>query len=196
MPCPKKSNDGNSLSRRSFLGIMALAIGGSMAGCSSLQLVLKTYPNEFDYDNELRNRMLIAFVRTVVPGAPIDSPHLTDVFVDDFYPFHEYCGYFLWKLAETTQEIFGHADFDRLDLPGRTAVVEHGLDQGGPAGRLVTSAVFMAQYSFYAGIYHDERGCPLIDFPGTNDGYAPNSMSVAEIETHLAPSQTSGGHPA
>ena len=196
MSCRKNSPNGTDLTRRSFLGVMSLVLGASLAGCSSLKLLLNYYPDKYDHDPELRIRLLSAFVCTVIPGAPKDTPHLTEVFCDDFYPFHEYCGYFLSDLAGTTRDLFGHEDFSRLDLHGRTRIIERGLNKGGPTGKLYTSAVFMAQYSFFAGIYDDDRGCKLIDFPGANNGYRPNTMTRAEIESHLAANLTSDGNPA
>lgn len=195
MAHPQRDHGNRHLTRRAFLGIMAVTASGVLAGCSTMRLVLHAYPDRFDRDPALRQAMLTAFVRTVVPDAPADQPYLTRVFDDDFYPFHEYCGFFLSDLADTTRDLFGHDDFVGLDLRDRTRVVASGLERGGPAGRLYTGAVFMAQYSFYAGIYDDARGCPLIDFPGANDGFEPNTLTVAEIERLLAREQTADGNP-
>ena len=195
MSCRKNSPNGTGLTRRNFLGVISLVIGGSLAGCSSMKILLNYYPEKFDHDPVLRTRLLSSFVRAVIPGAAKDEPHLTKVFCDDFYPFHKYCGFFLSDLAATTREQFGHEDFSRLDLPGRTAVIERGLNKGGPTGRLYTSAVFMAQFSFFAGIYDDDRGCQLIDFPGANSGCEPNTMAREEIESHLAANLTTDGNP-
>lgn len=196
MRCRSNDPEGTDLTRRRVLGAMALAIGGSLTGCSSLRIVLHSYPDAYDHDPELRSRLLTAFVRTVVPDATGDEPHLTRVFCDDFYPFHSYCGFFLSDLADTTRYLVGHDDFARLELTDRTAVVERGLQKGGSTGRLYTGAVFMAQLSFYAGIYDDERGCPLIEFGGANGGRRPNTMVRAEIAGHLAPTLTTDGNPA
>ena len=195
MPCPTERNRTGGLTRRSFLGALSLLLGSSLAGCSSLRILLGSYPEKFDDDQELKKRFLTAFVCTVIPGAPCSTPDLTRVYSDDFYPFHEYCGYFLSDLGKTTGDMFGHENFDRLGLEDRTLVIEKGLGQGGAAGKLYTGAVFMAQYSFYAGIYDDTGGCPLIQFPGANDGYRPTTMAHAEILSHLAPEQTADGNP-
>ena len=195
MTCQRSNHTREGWTRRSFLGVMALAIGGTLTGCSSLRLILKTYPDKYDQDLELQTRLLTSFVRTVVPDAPKDGPHLTRIFLDDFFPFHEYCGFFLSDLSGTTRKLFGHENFCLLDLPDRTAVVARGLDKGGPAGKLFTSAVFMAQFSFYAGIYDDDHGCPLIEFPGANSGFRPNTMDLEEIKGHLAANLTTDGNP-
>jgi hypothetical protein len=195
MSCRKNYAKSGDYSRRTFLGLMSLVIGGSLAGCSSLRILLNCYPDKYDHDFELQERFLRSFVCTVIPTAPADGPNLIRVYSDEFYPFKKYCGFFLSDLAETTRDLNGHEDFDRLDLAARTAVVERGLDKDGPAGRLYTGAVFMAQYSFFAGIYDDEGGCSLIDFPGANQGYRPNTMTGGEITSHLAPHQTVDGNP-
>jgi hypothetical protein len=174
---------------------MSLLIGSTLAGCSTLKILVGDYPARFDTDGELRERMLAMFVCTVIPSADPAEPNLTRVFQDDFYRFRKYCGFFLSDLAATTRDLHGHENFHLLDLEGRTAVVDRNLHQGGPAGRLATSAVFMAEFSYYAGIYDDERGCPLIDFPGANPGYRPNTLTLAEIESHLAVPMTADGHP-
>lgn len=196
MRCRSNDPEGTDVNRRRLLGALALAIGGSLTGCSSLRIVLHSYPGAYDHDPELRTRLLTAFVRTVVPDATGDEPHLTRVFCDDFYPFHSYCGFFLSDLADTTRGLVGHEDFARLDLADRTVVIERGLRKGGSTGRLYTSAVFMAQFSFYAGIYDDARGCPLIEFRGANGGQRPNTMTRNEIANHLAPGMTRDGNPA
>lgn len=195
MSCHGTHSDGPGMTRRSFLGALTVMLGSALGGCSTLNLLLHNYPDRYDHDGGLRDRMLSKFVGTVIPGARPDEPHLTRVFEDEFYPFHKYCGYFLSELADTTRELYGHDRFDRQDLAGRTAVVERCLRKGGPAGRLATSAVFMAQYSFYAGIYDDDHGCPLIDFRGANDGMQPNTMSLAEVESHMAENMTTDGNP-
>ena len=195
MSCANEHKGEGGLTRRTFLGAMSLLIGSTLAGCSTLKILVGDYPARFDTDAELRERMLAMFVCTVIPDARPDEPHLTRIFDDDFYRFRKYCGYFLSDLAAATRDLHGHEDFHRLDLADRTAVVDRNVKQGGPAGRLAASAVFMAELSYYAGIYDDDRGCPLIDFPGANGGYRPNTMTLAEVESHLAVPMTADGHP-
>jgi hypothetical protein len=196
MNCERTAREGEGMTRRTFLGALTMLLGGALAGCSTLSLVLGTYPDKYDRDGNLREFMLAMFVCTVIPDAQPDEPHLTEVFGDDFYPFHEYSGYFLSVLAGASQDLYGHDSFHLLDLESRTKVVESCLDKSGPAGRLTTTAVFMAQFSYYGGIYDDDRGCALIDFPGANDGYRPNTMSRNEISNHMARETTTDGNPA
>jgi hypothetical protein len=195
MNCGRKPNGDPGMTRRSFLGALTMMLGSALTGCSSLNLILGNYPDRYDHDGGLRERMLARFVGTIIPDARPDEPHLTRVFVDTYYPFHKYCGYFLSTLADASGYLFGHEDFDRLDLKDRTAVIERCLQKSGPPGRLATSAVFMAQYSYYAGIYDDQQGCPLIDFPGANDGLCPTTMSRDEVASHMARTMTTDGNP-
>ena len=195
MSCRKERHRGPEMTRRGFLGAMTVMLGGVLAGCSTLSLVLGTYPDKYDHDGNLREFMLAMFACTIIPDAQPDEPNLTRVFNDDFYPFHEYSGYFLSVLAGTSEDLYGHDAFHLLDQDGRTRVVEECLAKGGPAGRLTTTAVFMAQFSYFGGIYDDDRGCSLIEFPGANDGYRPNTMNRHEISKHMAREMTLGGNP-
>jgi hypothetical protein len=194
MSDPNCSND-SGLTRRGFLGAAAAVVASLLTGCSSLRILMKAYPDKFDEDPELRHRFFVSFIDAIVPGSAGTNGNAARVYSDDFYAFNDYSGYFLSALARTTNDVFGHENFDRLDRAGCTAVISRGVNKNGPDGKLYSSAIFMAQFSYYGGIYDDELGCPLIDFPGANGGFKPNTMSITEIEQHLAASLTTNGNP-
>jgi hypothetical protein len=182
------------VSRLEFLKHLALGSGVMLAGCTPLKIIFSAYPDDFKNDKELCERILRAFATTVVPGAPVDEPNLVTMFTDQFYPFHAYCEFFVADLCSRSDTLFGEKRFERLSLAERTRVVESGLAADSTTARLYRGAIFLIQVSFYAGVYDDEKGCPLIDFHGTNRGFKNEEMYYADPVQYLADAATSSGN--
>jgi hypothetical protein len=187
-------DEGRRISRVDFLKRLGLLAGVALAGCSPFKALFKAYPRRFDDDATLIDNMLRAFVVTVIPGAPIDDEHLVRIYADRYYPFYQHSGFFVSQLAQRSKDLFGSERFDCLTLEQRTRVVQDGLQADVTVGRLFRAAIFMAQISFYAGIYNDEGGCPLIDFEGSNNGFTPDEMCYANNRTYLVRELTSNGN--
>lgn len=182
------------ISRRFFLGQIAAASATFVAGCTPVRILLKSYPKKFDKENQLVDTMLRAFVVTIIPGAPVDDENLTKIYSDTFYPFHKYCGFFVSDLSDRSKNQFGNEKFDQLSLEQRTAVIEDGLGADGTTARLYRGAILMAQISFYGGIYDDEKGCPLIEFEGSNEGFEKEEMCYSDSSSGLAQEISKNGN--
>lgn len=182
------------ISRLDFLKQISLLMGFVAVGCSPVRILLKSYPKKFDADAELVDRILRAFVLTVVPGAEARDPNLTRIYKDEFYPFHSYCGFFASDLSSRGENLFGEHRFDRLSLEQRTRVIEDALEADATVVRLYRGAIFMAQVSVFAGIYDDDKGCSLIDFHGSNSGFTTDEMCYPDCSPLLAHETTSDGN--
>ncbi|MGH7568020.1 MAG: hypothetical protein ACREL9_03470 [Gemmatimonadales bacterium] len=182
------------LSRREALKRLSWLAAGWAAGCTPVRIVLKAIPEAFE-DPALAERVLVAFVTTVVPGVPADDPNLTRVFGDPFYPFAGYGAFFASDLCRRATKCFGAA-FDRLTAEQRTAVIQHGLHADATTKKLYTGAVFLAQIAVYGGIYDAERGSPLIDFEGSYRFRGRRFYTYPDPERFLARALTPTGNPA
>ena len=180
------------VSRREAIRYLGLVAAGVAAGaCTPLRVISHSYPREFKHDGDLVERVLRAFVVTVIPGAPTDSPHLTRAHLDHQYPFASYAGFFAADLAKRAGDRFGEEAFDRLTLEQRTAVIQDGLAADGTTRKLYQGAIYLAQISFYGGIYDDDAGCALIDFPGRYQGA---EVSYDDCHRFLPSSLTDNGN--
>jgi len=171
---------GEPLSRRAALKRLGIAAGAAaLQRCTPLRLAFGLYPAQ---DDRAADRVLRAFVVTVIPGAPPEDPNLTRVFFDPFYPFAPYRSWLVWDLDRRARALTGGTSYPDLDLGRRADVVQDALVAGdGTTARLYQGAIFLAQAAVYAGIYDDELGCPLIDFHGAS-GLLP-----LEAQTYPAP---------
>lgn len=190
------SDRAGSMSRRAALSAMAaLAGAAALAGCTPLRILTKWYPDAFDRDAKLTDRVLRAFVDTVVPGAPADDPDLARVFVDAELPFADHAAFFAADLSRLATSRYA-AWFDELPRSQRVEVVRDGLRGDATSRRLYETAICLAQISCFAGIYDDERGCPLIDFEGGYRLCPPAELTFPDPERFLAAPVTSSGNAA
>jgi hypothetical protein len=183
------------VTRREFVAFTSAVLAAALTGCSTIRGALRLYPARYDRDEELVDATLRAFVTTVIPGAPADDENLVRAFSDPYYPFVEHRGFLVFDLAERARRLAGDGRFDRLPLPARTAVLQDGLASEDAVQRLYRGAIFLAQASFYGGIY-DPKGCPFIDFPGANRGYPPEVAFHPNPAPHLAAEATRDGNHA
>lgn len=170
------------ISRRQLLQQLGVITAGVAAACTPLRVLVDAYPQAFDDDPALTERVLRAFTITVIPGAPADDADLTRAFVDPDYPFAPFAAFFASDLDRRGRERYGQG-FERLDPTARTAIIADGLAADATTRKLYNGAVALAQIAFYAGIYDDRKGCTLIGFEG---GYRWHPL--AEI-THPDPTR-------
>jgi hypothetical protein len=184
---------GMPLARRAALQRLGLAAAAALLeGCAPLRIALRLYPES---DGQAADRVMRAFVEAVIPGAPRDDPHLVRAFFDPFYPFTRYRSWFVWDLDRRARDLFGRA-YPELDLEGRARIVRDALVNGdGTTARVYDGAIFLAQVAFYAGIYDDERGCPLIHFQGASGLLPPEQQTYPDPGRFLAAAATADGNP-
>ncbi len=162
---------------------------------SALRMLLDLYPRRYRVDGDLRDRLLKAFVLTVIPGAEADSPDLIRMYFDADYPFYPYTGYLVYDLARRSRSLFGREAFDRADAGRRTSVLLDALASDDTTSRLYKGAILMAQVSYYAGTYDPDRGCPMIDFPGRNPGFTAAELSYPDATRYLGAESVPDGNP-
>lgn len=181
----------HDISRRDAVRYLGLITAGmAAAACTPLRILTHSYPADFKHAPELVDRILRAFVSTVVPGAP-DSPNLARAYTDRQYPFASYAEFFAADLCRRSRDRFGNDAFDRLTITERTAVIQDGLAADGTTKKLYQGAIYLAQVSFYGGIYDDDAGCALIDFPGR---YRGETISHNDCHRFLPPALTDNGN--
>ncbi len=183
-----------SISRAEFLKYAAVMVTSAAVGCTPLRVVTKSYPKRYDNDRDLVGRTLRAFVDAIIPGAPLDEPNLVKAFGDPNYPFYKIRGFFVSDLNARARKAF-RKSFESLSRAERTGIVRNALDGGPVTSRLYRGAILLTQVSFYAGIYDDAGGCPLIDFRGAS-GIAWSGASATPVDRALLAAEcTSDGNP-
>lgn len=185
------------IGRREAVGRLAiLGVGLAAAACTPLKIVLHLYPEHFDKDPELVDRVLRAFVTAVIPGAPEDDPDLIRAYHDTRYPLGKYKSFLAADLCRRTWERWGTDEFHRLPLSLRTEIIQIAVRSGGTTARLYHGAIFLAQIAFYAGIYDDAKGCALIGFDGRYRFRGIEATTYPDPGRFLARALTGDGNPA
>ncbi len=184
----------SNIPRRQALRQLALIAVGCTAACTPLRVLVSAYPQAYDDDDALVERVLRAFVTAVVPGARPDDPDLVRAHLDPAYPFAQYAAFFAADLSRRAERAFGGRPFERLELPQRTAVIADGLTADGTTRKLYNGAVVLAQIAFYAGIYDDRKGCPLIGFEGGYHWHSPTDITYPDAARFLSHARTADGN--
>lgn len=181
------------LSRRAALRQLGVVVAGVAAACTPLRVVLHDYPRDFETDPALLDRVLRAFATTVIPEADPTAPTLVRAFSDPALPFAAYRAFFASDLSRRAVDRFGEP-FERLGLDRRTAVVSDGLSGDATTKKLYTGAIFLTQASYYAGIYDDAAGCPLIGFEGAYRFRGLDAFTYPDPDRFLAATATRDGN--
>lgn len=184
-----------NISRRDALRHTGVLVAGLAAACTPLRIVLHDYPERYESDADLQERVLRAFATTVIPEADPGAPHLTRAFGDPAYPFAAYRAYFASDLSRRGAEQFGEPSFDRLTTAQRTAVIGDGLRADSTTRKLYTGAIYLLQISYYAGIYDALSGCALIGFEGLYRYRGAEAITYPDPERFLAVARTGDGNP-
>jgi hypothetical protein len=184
------------LDRREAVRRLALlAVGVAATGCTPLRVVLRLYPEKFDRDLDLVDRVLRAFVATVIPGAPIEDPDLVRAYYDPYYPLAKYVDFFASDLCGRSERLFGDSAFDRLTPEERTRVIQDGLAADHTTARLYNGAILLGQVAFYASIYNDTKGCDLIGYEGRYQFRGLDAITYPQPESFFARATTADGNP-
>lgn len=167
IPLARSGSAPRTLGRRELLRRLGLATAGLAVGaCTPLRIGLHAWPERFDAEPGLTDRVLRAFVATIVPGVDPGAGDPARPLRDPYYHFSRYRAFLASDLCRRAARRFGEGAFERLPLRRREEVVSDGLHADGTTRRLYVGAVFLVQVATYAGIYDDAHGCPLIDFEG------------------------------
>ena len=161
----------------------------------ALQMVLRIFPHKYCKNKVLRERALRAFVTTIIPGANDDDEFLVQMYEDSYYPFHTYCGYFIYDLNKRSNRLFGEKEFNTLTFKERTMVIQNALTGRELIARLYKGAILMAQVAYYGAVYNEEKGCKLIDFPGRNNGYEKKEITYSFARDAFSNELSLDGHP-
>jgi len=183
-----------AISRRTALRSLGLLALGATVGCTPLRVVLDRHPQALDDDADLEDRVLRAFLATVIPGADTDGPIAIRMFHDPAYPFARYAKFFAGDLCRRATAHSAGRTFDQLSPAERTAVVQQGLAADGTTRKLYGGAIYLAQIATYAGIYDAEGGSPLIDFEGRYRFRGTAANCHPDPEHFLATSLTVAGN--
>jgi len=160
-----------------------------------VQMVLRIFPRKYCLDNRIKDKILKAFVTTIIPGSDINDQNLVKMYNDNFYPFSNYCGYFVYDLNRRSKKLYSGKNFWTLTLSEKTVVVQNALSGRELTKRLYKGAILMAQVSFYGAVYNEGRGVPLVYFPGENNGYSKEE-STYDFGCSLFDKELSAdGHP-
>ncbi|HEY6854126.1 MAG TPA: hypothetical protein VI139_07760 [Gemmatimonadales bacterium] len=154
------------ITRRAALRAFGLVALGATVGCTPLRVVLDSHPRALDADDTLEDRVLRAFLATVIPGIDADAADAIRIFHDPAYPFAKYAKFFAGDLCRRAAQRAGGRTFDQLSPVDRTAVVQEGLAADGTTRKLYGGAIYLIQIATYAGVYDDRGGCALIGFDG------------------------------
>lgn len=193
-PPPNGVRSPAPITRRAALAGIAVSAGtAALAACTPLRILAGWYPEEFDRRPELTDRVLRAFVDTVIPGVPPDDANLARVFVDPYLPFADHAAFFAADLCRRSEASFG-VRFHELDRSQRTAVVQEALQSDGTTRRLYDGAIYLAQIATYAGIYDDIAGCPLIEFEGRYRIRPLAELTFPNHDEFLPPPTTASGN--
>jgi hypothetical protein len=183
------------IGRREALRRLAqVSVALAASACTPARYVLHLYPEDLDR-SDAGDRILSAFARTVIPGAPADEASLFRALKDSALPFHRYAGFFAADLDERAQRQFRRG-FAQLGSEHRVAVVEGGLHADRTTCRLYEGAIFLTQIAYFSGIYDAERGCPLIDFDGCYRFRGLEATTFPDPDRFLARSVSLDGNPA
>jgi hypothetical protein len=182
------------ISRRQVLKHLGLITAGMAVACTPLRVLVNAYPQSFDDDPELVDRVLRAFVTAVIPGVPADDPDLVRALSDPDYPFAEFAAFFAADLTRRSARCFDEPAFERLTLEHRGAVIRDGLDADSTTRKMYNGAVTLAQVAFYAGIYDTHKGCALIGFEGGDHWHRLSDITYPVPALFLAAALTPDGN--
>lgn len=185
------------ITRRNFNKGVLLSLAAIITGCTPAKILFKAYPDEFKNSRSLQDEMLRAFALTIIPGCNKNTPKLTDIYYDQYYPFASYVPFFLSDLESRSKRLFSGSSFTALPQSEREKVVLDGLRNGdGITQRLYHGAIYMTRVNIYAGIYDDQMGCPHISFYGTSQNFAVEEMYYSDAKKYFARQSSLSGNPS
>jgi hypothetical protein len=181
----------SDITRRQAIALLGGAAAASFTACAPMRIALRQAPAEFKHNRNRVDAVLRMFVATVIPGADVDNDNLARIYTDDAYPFAPYAATFVADLQTRAQRMSNGLGFEHMELAARTRVVQEGLNADAITRKIYTGAVFIAQISYYAGIYSDD-GCKMIRFDGHFVG--GQEISYADAPRFMAREVTNDGN--
>ena len=186
-----------TMTRRNFNKGVLLSLGALIASCTPAKILFKAYPEEFKSNHSLQDEMLRAFAVTIVPGADRNTPKLTQIYYDEYYPFAAFVPFFISDLDSRTKKLFAGRSFPSLSQAERERVVLDAFRNGDSIiQRIYHGAIYMTRLNIYAGIYDDSRGCPHINFHGTSQDFVPEQMYYPNAKQYFARQTSLTGNPS
>lgn len=178
--------------RREFLKKMGI----SFVSLTYLPLEsISFHSSEYSLNNANRSSIIIAFVRTILPGLKKDNPVIAYHFYDKQLKIKKL--EFLLKLflKRITKRTYGHNHFDRLDLRSRKNVIYIGLNGSNLRKKIFTGAIFLTQVAIYCAIYNRPNLHQLYYNP-KNQGIIDSTASYhySYLEGNGAKSATKNGN--
>jgi hypothetical protein len=172
----KNKMKGKEVSRRNFLKGMTVIVGSGAAGISDLAFCTGTAQAEDATDTCIREKTIIAFADTIIPGPNADpegsaggiEAGALDVLHDPVYGFVPFFGLLSMSLNLTSLRWYGRL-FKDLDLGQRTAIVLF-KDNNAIIKLIYQQAENLVKLAFYGAIINN-LGTDYISFPGPAFGY-------------------------
>ena len=181
-----------SIARREALSRLGVLTAGLVSACTPVRILLHDYPSAFDGE-DASQRVLRAFVLTIIPEADAHDPNLLRAFHDSDLRFAPYRGFFVSDLCQRAAARTG-TTFDRLSQSERLAVVQEGLAADATTQRLYSGAILVTQASYYGGIYDDQHGCALIGFEGAYQFHGIAAITYPDPQRFLSWPLTADGN--
>lgn len=137
------------------------------------------------------DKLIRAFMETVVPGAPVQHPDITSVYRDKMYGFAKYRWLFNFDLRKRACKLFGTLNFLKLEIDERKRVIEDALHTNGTMKRLYSGAIQLAQLTIYTGLYCEPERCEMIKF---NAGFMGGTTSYPNTGQFFGRTMTLNGN--
>jgi hypothetical protein len=144
-----------AIQQMAIIGV-GLAATGAASGC----MVDGASGDQIEHTDKL----IRAFIETVVPDAPVQHPDITLAFRDELYGFTKYRWLFNFDLRKRACKLFGTLNFHKLEILERQRVIEDALRTNGKMKRLYSGAIQLAQLTVYTGFYCEPERCEIIQF--------------------------------
>lgn len=176
----------NLYTRREAL--VALSFLGFTASCTPIKVLFADRkPEEYTYDITLR-----AFMETIIPGISSDSPNLTHIFSDPYFPFAPYKEILAEDLDRTSFKEYKVERFYNLDLEKREQLVCSKLKKSRITQQIYFGALWLTQLAVYTGINNPDGACEIIDFKCMDS----KTDSYANPISYLGKPATINGNPS
>lgn len=176
------------MTRREAMVGLAFATSGLLLGCNTDPFGRqKNRPRQVASDHTFRT-----FIKTIIPGAPIDHPNITITFTDPYFALSRYRQLLVMDLRRRSARLWGSKNFEKLALVKRIAVIENGL-QSKQVGKLYSGMIYAIQITVFSGFYKQQESCRLIDFTAVCDP-EPGSTTYPDAKRFLGRSLSRNGN--
>jgi hypothetical protein len=168
--------------------LAALTFISLASSCTPVKILFADKNTE---DND-HDRTIRAFMETIVPGISVDSPNLSDIFDDPYYPFSPYKEIFAEDLDRSSFRDYKVQHFYNLGLNKRALLLERKFSKRGITKQIYFGALWLSQLSVYTGINNPDGACDIIDFECKDSKTASYSAPLS----YLGKPATLNGNPS